>query len=90
MTLYRKFRLFLRETGCERQFDVAFFYQCGFNRFDETLAEVMGIDESFFAHVFEWRRTPEGRSFWLDISDRWLERFPKINGSPEETAQAGR
>ena len=90
MTQYRKFRQFLRDNNCERQFDDAFYSQCGCNRFDETLADVMGIDESFFAHVFQWHRTPEGRAFWLNISDRWLERFPKIDGCPEETAQAGR
>ena len=90
MTLYRKFRLFLRENGCEKAFDEAFYSQCGCNRFDETLSGIVGIDETLFARVFDWRRTPEGRSFWLKISDLWYDQFPMMYGCVTETAETGR
>lgn len=59
--LYQAFRKFLRDSGCERQFDAAFYAQCGANVLDETLADILVIDECFLAHAFDWRRTPEGR-----------------------------
>ena len=59
----------------EKAFDEAFYSQCGCNRFDETLSGIVGIDETLFARVFNWRLTPEGRSFWLKISDLWYDRF---------------
>lgn len=36
----RSFRRFLRENGCEREFDAAFYEQCGANVLDETLADI--------------------------------------------------
>lgn len=71
MIQYQTLRRFLRDNNCESAFDRAFYEQCGYNRFDETLAGIIGIDETLFAHVFQWDRTPEGRDFWLKISDRW-------------------
>lgn len=59
--IYQTFRRFLRDNGCERQFDVAFYEQCGANVLDEILADILVIDEGFFGRVFRWDLTPEGR-----------------------------
>lgn len=71
---YQSFRKFLRDNECERQFDTAFYAQCGANRLDETLADILVIDEYFFGRAFDWRKTPEGREFWLGIDDKWWRR----------------
>ena len=44
--LYTTFRKFLRDNDCERQFDQAFYTQCGANRLDETLADILVTDEA--------------------------------------------
>ncbi len=67
----QSFRSFLRDNDCERQFDAAFYAQCGANVLDETLADILVIDECFLARAFDWRKTPEGREFWKDIDDKW-------------------
>ena len=43
---------------------------------DETLADILVIDEGFFGRVFRWDLTPEGREFWKDIDDKWWKKFP--------------
>lgn len=67
----RSFRRFLRENGCEREFDAAFYEQCGANVLDETLADILVIDEGFLGRAFRWDATPEGREFWRDIDNKW-------------------
>ena len=73
--IYQTFRQFLRENGCERQFDAAFYEQCGANVLDETLADILVIDEAFFGRVFRWDLTPEGRKFWKDIDGKWWKNY---------------
>ena len=70
--IYNTFRQLLRDNGCERQFDAAFYEQCGANRLDETLADILVIDEAFFGRVFRWDLTPEGRSYWKAIDEKWF------------------
>ena len=72
---YQTFRKFLRDNGCERQFDAAFYAQCGANVLDETLADILVIDECFLGRAFDWCKTPEGREFWLDIDSKWWRFF---------------
>ena len=72
---YQTFRRFLRDNGCERQFDVAFYEQCGANVIDETLADILVIDEGFFSRAFRWDQTPEGREFWKDLDRKWWSFF---------------
>ena len=73
--IYQTFRQFLRENGCERQFDAAFYEQCGANVLDETLADILVFDEAFFGRVFKWDLTPEGRKFWKDIDGKWWKKY---------------
>ena len=75
---YQTFRKFLRDNGCERQFDTAFYTQCGANVLDETLADILVIDECFLGRAFDWRKTPEGRKFWLDIDARWWRFYRRL------------
>lgn len=67
---YRKFRLFLREQGCEEAFDKAFYSYNGCTLLDERLWDA-GDAECIFAHAFDWRSTPEGREFWRKIDRIW-------------------
>ena len=71
MTIYQTFRKFLRDNDCERQFDEAFYVQCGANVLDETLADIIVIDEGFFGRCFDWSKTAQGRKFWKDIDALW-------------------
>ena len=73
--IYQTFRRFLRDNDCERQFDAAFYEQCRANVLDETLADILVIDEAFFGRVFRWDLTPEGREFWRDIDDKWWKKY---------------
>ena len=70
-SIYKIFRQFLRDNDCERQFDAAFYEQCGANRLDEGLAEILVIDEAFLGRCFDWRKTAEGRPFWKAIDEKW-------------------
>ena len=67
---YDRFRLFLREQGCEAAFDRAFYNYNGFTHLDEALWKA-GDAECIFGHAFDWRETPEGREFWREIDMRW-------------------
>ena len=71
--IYQTFRHFLRDNDCERQFDAAFYEQCGANVPDETLADILVIDETLFGRVFRGELTPEGREFWKDIDGKWFK-----------------
>ena len=75
---YQTFRKFLRDNDCERQFDAAFYAQCGANVLDETLADILVIDKCFLGRAFDWRKTPEGRKFWLDIDDKWWRFYREL------------
>lgn len=75
--VYSTFRKFLRDNDCERQFDSAFYTQCGAKRLDETLADILVIDEAFLGRCFDWRMTPEGRQFWSDIDEKWWKLFKR-------------
>ena len=69
---YSRFRLFLREQGCEEAFDRAFYNHNGFTHLDEALWEA-GDAECIFGHAFDWSATPEGREYWLAIDRRWFQ-----------------
>lgn len=68
---YSSFRSFLRSNGCERQFDAAFWKQCGHNHLDASLWDMLGADEGFFGYVFKWSETEEGYQFWKEVDSRW-------------------
>ena len=70
MSRYQQFRSFLREQGCEEAFDRAFHLYNGFTVLDESLWEA-GDEVYVVAHAFDWRATPEGREFWLEIDRLW-------------------
>jgi len=70
-SIYETFRKFLRDNDCEQQFDNAFYTQCGANVLDETLADILVIDETFLNRCFDWSKTVEGRQFWKDLDDKW-------------------
>ena len=70
MSSYSQFRAFLREYGCEAAFDRAFYQYNDYTMLDESLWEV-GDAECIFAHAFDWRGTPEGREFWLEMDKKW-------------------
>ena len=81
--IYRSFRTFLRENDYERQFDAAFYTQCGANYLDQHLADILVIDEFFFGRCFDWSKTPEGRNFWNEVNRRWWEQWKlKNDGKP--------
>lgn len=70
MSSYSQFRAFLQEHGCEAAFDRAFYQYNDYTMLDESLWEV-GDAECIFAHAFDWRGTPEGREFWLEMDKKW-------------------
>jgi len=74
-SIYKTFRKFLRDNDCERQFDNAFYTQCGANVLDENLADFLVIDETFLNRCFDWTKTVEGRRFWKDLDDKWWKFF---------------
>ena len=76
--IYQTFRQFLCDNDCEQQFDTAFYVQCGAKVLDETLADILVIDEGFFGRVFRWDLTPEGREFWKDIDNKWWKYYDKF------------
>ena len=67
---YQRFRSFLREEGCEAQFDLAFLLHNGHTALDAALWEA-GEAEYLFAHAFDWATTPEGRDYWLSVDKKW-------------------
>ena len=70
MSSYQLFRNFLREQGCEEAFDRAFYLYNDFTRLDESLWEA-GDAACIVGHALDWRATPEGREFWLNIDRLW-------------------
>ena len=68
---YSTFRCFLRERGCEREFEEAFGNQNPGYRLDATLWDIMCGDEFFLGRAFDWSITNEGREFWARIDSEW-------------------
>ncbi len=87
--LYQTFRAFLRDNDCERQFDRAFYTQCGANVLDETLADILVIDETFLNRCFDWSRTEEGRQFWKELDDKWWKKYGSGESREDEADCAG-
>ena len=79
---YALFRWFLVRSGCEREFDRAFYEQNGSTAFDEAMWLLLGGDENAMARMFDWTATPEGRPFWRRIDEKWR--------GEEEQAEEGR
>jgi hypothetical protein len=73
MDLYRLFRSFLEERGCEKAFEEAFGNQHPGYVLDAVLWKIIGGDEFFLGRAFEWDGTPEGRQFWLKVDQEWGE-----------------
>ena len=71
MNLYRIFREFLEERGCEEAFDQAFALQNPGYVLDAALWDILGGDEFFLGRAFDWSETPEGRDFWKEIDLAW-------------------
>ena len=69
---YNSFRTFLRQMGCEGAFDRAFYLHNDFTALDSALWEACPA-EYIIAHAFDWRATPEGRTFWREIDRRWCD-----------------
>lgn len=44
---------------------------------NETLSRLIGIDYGTFGRVFRWDLTPEGRTYWKDMADKWCNLFAK-------------
>ena len=70
MSSYRRFRTFLQEQHCEEAFDRAFYHHNGFISLDESLWQA-GEADYILAQAFDWRKTPEGRAFWVEIDRKW-------------------
>ena len=68
---YLTFRRFLKERGCEREFEEAFGIQNPGYRLDATLWDIMCGDEFFLGRAFDWSSTKEGREFWARIDSEW-------------------
>ena len=77
---YRKFRSFLQEQGCEAAFDRAYYQYNDFTLLDEALWEA-GDAECIFGHAFDWKATPEGRDFWLNIDRIWNIKIKQSDGT---------
>ena len=68
---YLTFRRFLKERGCEREFEEAFGIQNPGYRLDASLWDIMCGDEFFLGRAFDWSSTNEGREFWARIDSKW-------------------
>lgn len=71
MYTYSTFRCFLRDRGCEREFEEAFGNQNPGYRLDATLWDILSGDEFFLGRAFDWSSTNEGREFWARIDSEW-------------------
>jgi hypothetical protein len=73
MNLYLTFRSFLKERGCESEFEEAFGSQVPGYCLDAQLWEILGGDEYFLGRAFEWDRTIQGRTFWAEKDSQWYK-----------------
>ena len=71
MDLYRLFRSFLEERGCEKAFEEAFGNQHPGYVLDAVLWRIIGGDEFFLGRAFDWSETSQGHDFWLEIDKEW-------------------
>lgn len=71
MADYNQFRCFLKERGCEREFEEAFGNQHPGYRLDAILWHILGGDEFFLGRAFDWTLTREGRDYWKAIDQKW-------------------
>lgn len=65
---------------CEEAFDRAFYFYNGCTSLDEALWWA-GEPEYIIAHAFDWRATPEGREFWLNVDREWHRVMGAIKAS---------
>ena len=79
MNLYRIFREFLVERGCEKAFDQAFSLQNPGYVLDAALWDILGGDEFFLGRAFDWSTTSQGRGFWLEIDKEWGQVCDQLN-----------
>lgn len=80
MSDYKTFRRFLQEQQCEDAFDRAFYQYNDFTLLDEALWEASNA-ECIFGHAFDWKETPEGRDFWLNIDRIWNIKIKQSYGT---------
>ena len=73
MNLYLTFRSFLRDRGCEREFEEAIGSQFPGYRLDANLWDNLGGDEFFMGRIFDWTKTAQGRDYWAQIDSAWYE-----------------
>ena len=78
MNIYRLFRRFLQEKGCEREFDEAFTCQHPGYRLDARLWEILGGDEFFLGRAFDWTLTREGRDYWKAMDQKWYNLVTRL------------
>ena len=73
MNLYLTFRSFLRDRGCEREFEEALGSQFPGYRLDANLWDILGGDEFFLGRIFDWTMTAQGREYWAQIDSEWYD-----------------
>lgn len=71
MVEYTRFRRFLMERGCAREFEEAFGNQHPGYKLDAALWDILGGDEFFLARAFDWTMTKEGREYWAQVDLEW-------------------
>lgn len=76
---YEEFRCFLREQGCETNFDRAFYAYNHATLLDLALWEAYGDQTHIFASSFRWGDTLEGADFWREVDKRWIKRVESID-----------
>ena len=77
MISYHDFRQFLQRNDCEKAFDRAFYAYNGCVAFDVHMWELSEAT-CVVAHAFDWRATPEGRAYWLEIDRRWWSECSRV------------
>ena len=79
MCPYSTFLCFLRDRGCEREFEEAFGNQNPGYRLDATLWDIMCGDEFFLGRAFDWENTSQGRAFWAQLDKEWYSLCTNIS-----------
>ena len=73
MDLYLTFRSFLKDRGCEHEFEEALGSQFPGYRLDANLWDILGGDEFFLGRIFDWTMTAQGRDYWAQIDSEWYD-----------------
>lgn len=76
-TTYDNFRNFLRQSGCEEAFDLAFYSQNGATPLDSALWHATSDPTFIFGHAFRWASTAEGSDYWRTIDKLWQEKLKR-------------